>query len=250
MIKHCIECGSELKEGHKYCSDCGSKLLDELPEKISHCPDCGAKIEEIRKFCPECGYKFSSQTKLEDTVSKEPIEYIVEDKSSDELEKIFNKRREEKSSKSAKKQEEKHNKTSKQKMALAVLIVAIVIFILFVGIYLNNQRQSQIPYYPQYNYPSWKEIDSFELSSGGTNRQFLSFLPSDTQWKLSWTAYGSTLLRATIFVGFPEDSNIFDSITSDNENGEQEFSSNYYSQELCILLHSQGTWFFHVWVYR
>jgi len=63
MIKHCIECGSELKEGYKYCSDCGAKLLDELPEKISHCPDCGNKIQETHKFCDNCGFKVP--TKIE-----------------------------------------------------------------------------------------------------------------------------------------------------------------------------------------
>lgn len=33
MSKHCIECGSILKEGQKFCSECGAKISEEIPEK-------------------------------------------------------------------------------------------------------------------------------------------------------------------------------------------------------------------------
>jgi hypothetical protein len=62
MIKHCIECGSKLKEGYKHCRDCGSKILEEFPEVINYCPECGTKIRENYRFCENCGFMIPKKT--------------------------------------------------------------------------------------------------------------------------------------------------------------------------------------------
>ena len=64
MIKHCIECGTKLKKGHKFCQNCGSNIPSKLPEKIKHCPDCGNKIQEGHKFCDNCGFKSEEKKKM------------------------------------------------------------------------------------------------------------------------------------------------------------------------------------------
>ncbi len=79
MMKHCIECGSILKEEYKYCRDCGSRIPNEIPEKINHCPDCGNKIQEDHRFCENCGFKIQKSKKTpilldKPNIAKEDVE--------------------------------------------------------------------------------------------------------------------------------------------------------------------------------
>ena len=54
---------------------------------MKYCPGCRSELNEIRNFCPECGFKFSIQTNLKHTVSEEPIQYIIDDRTPEELSK-------------------------------------------------------------------------------------------------------------------------------------------------------------------
>jgi len=107
-MKHCIECGSELKEKHKFCSDCGSKIPKELPEILNHCPECGNRIQEKYKFCDNCGYKIPIKIdSITQEQKKEPI-----------------------------KEQQRNNLGFKP---LFLFIIAIVIVITIVGLYMINE---------------------------------------------------------------------------------------------------------------
>ena len=69
-MKHCIECGSELKTKHKFCQNCGSNIPSELPEKIKHCPDCGNKIQESHKFCDNCGFNIPEKIEQKEEIDE------------------------------------------------------------------------------------------------------------------------------------------------------------------------------------
>jgi PKD repeat protein len=127
MIKHCIECGSKLKKGHKFCSDCGGKIPDEIPEQLKHCPDCENKIKKNHKFCDECGFKVPEP--------KPEIEEIDEESDESQENEIFSEDdKEELEEEKPLDEVERDNKSLWLKLAL-LTIAAIVIIALIITLY-------------------------------------------------------------------------------------------------------------------
>ncbi len=120
MIKHCIECGFELKKGHKFCQNCGSNIPSELPEKIKHCPDCGNKIQERHKFCDNCG--FNIPEKIE---QKEEIDENSE--LDDEESSILNEEQDDKTFTREEKDVPKTKSKSMKYLFIGIILIAICI---------------------------------------------------------------------------------------------------------------------------
>jgi PKD repeat protein/predicted nucleic acid-binding Zn ribbon protein len=131
MIKHCIECGTKLKKGHKFCQNCGSNIPSELPEKIKHCPDCGNKIQESHKFCDNCG--FNIPEKIE---QKEEIDENSE--VDDEESSILNEEKDNKTDTWKEKDVPKTKSKSMKFWLIGIILIAICI-IAVASVVLNNE---------------------------------------------------------------------------------------------------------------
>ncbi len=53
-MKHCPNCGSEIKENEKFCGNCGQEQNNIVFEKTKTCKYCMSKINKNAKVCPNC----------------------------------------------------------------------------------------------------------------------------------------------------------------------------------------------------
>lgn len=63
-MKHCTNCGEEIKDDAELCPNCGVDQTDELEsgyeergEGEKYCVECGELINERAEICPECGVR-------------------------------------------------------------------------------------------------------------------------------------------------------------------------------------------------
>lgn len=63
-MKHCINCGEEIRDDAELCGDCGvnqTKPLEggheERGDNEKYCLECGELINKQAEICPECGVR-------------------------------------------------------------------------------------------------------------------------------------------------------------------------------------------------
>lgn len=63
-MKHCINCGEEIREKSEICGNCGVNQTrtpegsyEERGENEKYCKDCGELINKQAEVCPECGVR-------------------------------------------------------------------------------------------------------------------------------------------------------------------------------------------------
>lgn len=54
-MKHCLKCGRDFSEAHRFCGGCGG-LLSSTEDSTStpHCPNCAVPLRAVWKFCGKC----------------------------------------------------------------------------------------------------------------------------------------------------------------------------------------------------
>lgn len=68
-MKHCINCGDEIRDEAELCGNCGVNQTTSLEgsyedreENEKYCKDCGELINKQAEVCPKCGVRQIQQT--------------------------------------------------------------------------------------------------------------------------------------------------------------------------------------------
>jgi PKD repeat protein len=168
MIKHCIDCGSKLKKGHKFCRECGAEIPEKIPENIKHCPYCGNKIQEDHMFCDECGFEIVEPKKeLTETTEDPEIEGVEKTEDPDELDIALSGIETALSEKESSK-----GKKNKTKSKWLPLIIILIVFISVAGsaIFLSEISNTSI----ENNFGGSSSGGSSDSSKGGSSNNHKS----------------------------------------------------------------------------